>query len=176
MAIIVAPPETLRELAQRLREQRQEMWTRRFAEAHGIPYRPGDGARRTPLPLAAIARRRAQDAPPGPTPAATPRARERRTRAARPARAAPSGDEPPGPPFLISQDTASIVGLTRRRYLALLREHAIPHAVSHRLVLARVSDVLTALGLGAPLASGASDPAPAFDWRAALRASARGGR
>lgn len=89
-----------------------------------------------------LARSRATDAPP----VRTTRRERRRARAAAPASPG-HGDDPP-PPLLVSQRTSSSqLGLTSREFIALLKSKPIEHARHGRVYLARLADVLVALGL-----------------------------
>jgi hypothetical protein len=86
-----------------------------------------------------------------------PRRRVSRSAAAA-TRAGPAkGDDPdpePSSRVLVCQKTApAVLGWTGRRYIGFLRRKRVPHVVDARLFVARLDDVLTALGLDAPSAA-----------------------
>jgi transcriptional antiterminator Rof (Rho-off) len=112
--------------------------------------------------------------------------REPRRRASRSAaaatRAGPAkGDDPdpePSSRVLVCQKTApAVLGWTGRRYIDFLRRKRVPHVVDARLFVAKLDDVLTALGLDAPSAAKVE---AIVDWRARaelkLVGGSRGGR
>lgn len=127
---------------------------------------------------------------------ASPRAPKQR--AARPAAAAqcsaPSGADgpPPAEPpraragqligatiLLVDQRSAGrLLGWTARRFIGFVRRNGLPHAVDRRLVIARLDDVLRALGLDATPAAKPVEPAVGWRVRAELRlvGGPRGGR
>jgi hypothetical protein len=74
---------------------------------------------------------------------------------------------------LVSQRTApAILGWNSRRYIAFVRRRDVRHVIDGRLVIARLDDVLTALGL----ADAPTQPtAPSWN-RSDVERSIRGGR
>ena len=88
----------------------------------------------------------------------------------------PPAPEPPKPrhvrvgqsvdaPILVNQRTAlALFGWTARRYIAFLHRKGVQHVVDGRLFVARVADVVAALGLPLEPAPQAV-AAPSLDWR-----------
>jgi hypothetical protein len=103
------------------------------------------------------------------------RSAPRAPRRARPAAPKPttrvdSDDGPAGPPLLVDQRSAGpLLGWSRRRYLEFLKRRSVPHVVDARLHIARVDDVLAALGLPPRQPVQAPQEPTAWDERAFLR-------
>ena len=86
---------------------------------------------------------------------------------------APRAQAPAGATVLVSQATSlALLSLSRKRFIVLVRDRGIRHTVDRRLIIARLDDVLAALGLAD---AAQATPAPAWSPEMVLRAI-RGGK
>jgi hypothetical protein len=83
----------------------------------------------------------------------------------------------PAAPVLVNQRTAlAILGWTPARFLRFVRAKGVRHVVDRRLIIARVDDVVAALGLADPGEGATAQSAPAWSPEAFRESLLRGAR